>query len=398
MSRPPLTVGTYGDISCIETTPGKWRARANYRDHDGVTRRVERHGTTKTGAENRLREALRDRLHRDGDEDITGDTTLTTLAQVWITEYPTTTRISPQSLEKYQRVIDKIIVPGLGGLRVREVTVGKADRFLGAIPSDANAKWARIILTGMLGLAARRDAIPTNPMRDTNKRATDTQEVRALTLEEVAHLRENATTWSGANTMGPPRGDDLAELLEVLIGTGVRIGEALALKWDDIDLDADVPTLLVSGTVVMVNNKLERQDHTKTASGRRMLALPDYVVHALQRQQERRLPAEDGLVFPSAKGGVRSPNNVRRQLRQARGEALGWVTPHALRKTTATVVAEVNGPDAAADQLGHSDGRPAARFYIDRRHRVIDNRNALALLAPHSGELKGGTRVKSHAA
>lgn len=398
MSRPPLDVGTYGTIRALEVSPGQWRARAKYRDHDGVTRRVERFATSKGGAERRLREAIRDRLHRDGDEDITPDTTVAALAQVWITEYPTTTKISAQSLEKYQRTIDKIITPGVGGLRVRELTVGKADRFLGAIPSDANAKWARIILTGMLALAARRDAIPTNPMRDTSKRISDAREVRAMTVEEVEQLRANVAAWSGANTMGPPRGDDLQELLEVLVGTGVRIGEALALRWQDINLDADMPTLLVSGTVVLVQGKTFRQDHTKTASGRRMLALPDFVFDALQRQRERDLPADDGLVFPSARGGVRSPNNVRRQLRQARGEALEWVTPHALRKTTATVVAEVNGTDAAADQLGHSDGRPAARFYIDSRHRVIDNRNALDRLAPHSGWLKGAPRVKSAAA
>lgn len=398
MSRPPLTVGTYGDIASLEVSPGKWRARAKYRDHDGVTRRVERFATTKGGAERRLREAIRDRLHRDGDEDITPETTVAALAQVWITELPTTKKITPQSLEKYQRTIDKIITPGIGGLRVREVTVGKADRFLGAIPSDANAKWARIILTGMLGLAARRDAIPMNPMRDTSKRLTDPREVRAMTIEEVAQLRESVGIWSGANRMGPPRGDDLVELLEVLIGTGVRIGEALALRWQDTALDSDVPTVLVAGTVVMVEGKTFRQDHPKTVSGRRMLALPAFVVDALRRQQQRDLPADDGLVFPSARGGVRSPNNVRRQLRQARGGALEWVTPHALRKTSATVVAEANGTDAAADQLGHSDGRTAARFYIDSRHTVIDNRNALDRLAPQSGGLKGGTRVKSVAA
>lgn len=250
----------------------------------------------------------------------------------------------------------------------------------------------------MLSLAARRDAIPLNPMRDTSKRATDAEEVRALTLEEVAQLRDNIATWSGSNRMGPPRGDDLPELIEVLIGTGVRIGEALALRWEDIDLDSDVPTLLVSGTATTVRNKLIRQNHTKTAAGRRRLALPDYVVDALRRQQARDLPAEDGLVFPSARGGIRSPDNVRRQLRQARGDGLDWVTPHALRKTTATVIAEVNGPDAAADQLGHSDGRTTARFYVDRRHRIIDNRNALARLAPHKGWFEGGGHVESDAA
>lgn len=397
MSRPPLAVGTYGSITTLETAPGRWRARANYRDHDGVTRRVERFGTTKTGAANRVRAALRERLHRDGDEDITPDTTVAVLAAVWVEEHPTVANVTPQTMEIYQRIIDKVIVPGLGNLRVRELTVGKADRFIASIPAPSNARSARIILGKMLGLAARRDAIPHNPMRDTRKPLQTPREVRALTVAELHQLREQVDAWAGGNRTGPPRGEDLAELVDVLAGTGVRFGEALALRWPDIDLDADVPTIKVRGTVVKVGGKYHRQDQTKTWSGRRTLAVPGFVVDALRRQQARDLPAEDGLVFPSAKGGVRSPDNERRKLRQVRGE-LGWVEPKSFRKTVATVIESVNGPDAAMLQLGHSDGTVLRMHYVDPRNRVVDNRNALDALAPQKGGLKGDRAVKSPAA
>jgi hypothetical protein len=50
VGRPPLSVGTYGSISIAPYGTG-YRARTLYRDYDGVTRRVERHGQTKGAAE-----------------------------------------------------------------------------------------------------------------------------------------------------------------------------------------------------------------------------------------------------------------------------------------------------------------------------------------------------------
>ncbi|TCJ68725.1 UNVERIFIED_ORG: hypothetical protein EDC92_1486 [Dietzia maris] len=204
MSRPPLEIGTYGAVTLLEVSPGRWRARANIRDRDGVTRRMERFGTSKSGAERRLKAAIRDRLHMAGDEDITPDSTLANLAEVWLTTVEREGKLSPQTLEKYRRTVTKHINQGVGGLRIREATVGKLDRFLAAIESDANARWCRVILTGMLGLAARRDAIPSNPMRDTERRSAPAPVVRAMTLDEVHTLRSNVAAWAGSNKMGPP--------------------------------------------------------------------------------------------------------------------------------------------------------------------------------------------------
>src|SRR3954466_7067724 len=58
MARPPLPIGTYGTIRTYRT-PAGWRARTTYRDYDGVTREVQRHGPTKAKAERALAEAIR---------------------------------------------------------------------------------------------------------------------------------------------------------------------------------------------------------------------------------------------------------------------------------------------------------------------------------------------------
>jgi hypothetical protein len=82
VGRPPLSVGTYGSISIAPYDTG-YRARTRYRDYDGVTRRVERHGPTKGAAERALRLALRDRLHVGAEAEITPDTKIAGLAETW---------------------------------------------------------------------------------------------------------------------------------------------------------------------------------------------------------------------------------------------------------------------------------------------------------------------------
>jgi hypothetical protein len=65
--------------------------------------------------------------------------------------------------------VAKQIVPALGDLRVRELSVGTVDRFLKSVTKRsgaATAKMTRSVLSGMCGLAARHDALDRNPVRD----------------------------------------------------------------------------------------------------------------------------------------------------------------------------------------------------------------------------------------
>jgi hypothetical protein len=82
VARPPLALGTYGRISTSPYGTGYW-ARTLYRDYDGVTRRVEKHGRTKGSAERALRVALRDRVHVEAGAEITPDTKISVLGEVW---------------------------------------------------------------------------------------------------------------------------------------------------------------------------------------------------------------------------------------------------------------------------------------------------------------------------
>ena len=131
VGRPSLSVGTYGSIS-IAPYGSAYRARTLYRDYDGVTRRVERHGRTKSAAERALRVALRDRVHLGAKAEITPDTKIAALAETWFAEVSSQDR-SPGTLRAYRDRLDREVIPALGNLRVRELTTGVVDRHLRAV-------------------------------------------------------------------------------------------------------------------------------------------------------------------------------------------------------------------------------------------------------------------------
>jgi hypothetical protein len=88
MPRPSLPVGTWGKIRRKQYGPGRWQARARFRDYDGHTRDVEAWAATGAAAERHLLEMLRDRATPTGD-DITRDTRISQLAERWSTRSAT---------------------------------------------------------------------------------------------------------------------------------------------------------------------------------------------------------------------------------------------------------------------------------------------------------------------
>jgi integrase len=111
---------------------------------------------------------------------------------------------------------------------------------------------------------------------------------------------------------GRRRSLDLHDLVLLLLATGMRIGEALALDWADLDLTADVPTVRVAATLVEPRRDagtgqvfvegLRRQPMTKTGATR-ILALPSAAVEMLQKRTIRSAAGEGSPVFARS-GGV----------------------------------------------------------------------------------------------
>ncbi|NJP31954.1 tyrosine-type recombinase/integrase [Micromonospora thermarum] len=344
MARPELPIGTWGEIRTQRLGPDRFRARARFRDYDGKTRDIEATDTTGPAAERALKVKLRGRTTPNDDE-ITRETRVSRLAEVWVEEITAEERIAPQTIQRYQTSLRTAILPALGDLRIREASVGRLDRFLRDIAKDrpSAAKGTKVVLGQMFALAERHGAIPTNPLRDTGQQREPRRKVVALTDEHLHAVRAAIREWQRPvpGKPGPRHTGDLADIVDLMLATGARIGEILALRWEDLDLAAERPTLTICGTLVSVKGQgFFRQPWTKSDAGYRMVVLPRFAVGVLLARKLVTADNPHDAIFASRRGTWLAPNNVRRQWRQARADTdLDWVTPHAFRRTVATTLA-----------------------------------------------------------
>jgi integrase len=352
-----------------------------YRDFDGVTRPVERTAKTKAAAERALREALRDRAHLTGDLDITPDTKVVVIAEAWFRDFSSGDK-SPTTLQAYRDRLDRQVIPGLGNLRIRELTVGLVDRHLRAVAEKngpGTAKMVRSVLSGLMGYAARFDAVATNPVRDAGRiSARRTKQPRALTLAEAQKLRIALR----ADLTAVRR--DLVDLADFMLCTGLRIGEAVGVTWGALDLAGG--TVEVRGTVVRIKAEgLVFKPAPKSKAGFRVLQLPSWMVTALRTRQAvaQISVGPHDPVFPAQLGGLRDPSNTHADLRNALDTAgFDWVTSHTFRKTVATLMDHAGlSARAAADQLGHEKPSMTQDTYFGRKTRVTGAADVLEALA-----------------
>ena len=385
MARPPLPVGTHGHIRIYPTATG-FRATCKVRDYDGIVRTVERSGRTKEQARNRLREAIRDRVRADADSDIRADTLISELAELWFAEISVLDR-SPTTLEAYRYHLERSVIPALGGLRIREATVSRADRFVKSVRANhgvSAAKLVRTVLSGMFGLAARHEALTHNPARDIARIEAGSKSVRALTIAEAQDLRARIA----ANRQAIER--DLPDLTDMMLATGLRIGETAAIVWDALDLN--VGTVEVRGTVVRLRGKgLIIKPRPKSKNGWRTLVLPSWAVDMLKGRWDSDAEPTDP-VFGAPLGGLRDPSNTAGDLREAFDQAgYEWVTSHVYRKTVATLMDEAGlSARAAADQLGHAKVSMTQDIYMGRRVASTGAAAVLEQIVPTSGGAKSG--------
>jgi integrase len=125
--------------------------------------------------------------------------------------------------------------------------------------------------------------------------------------------------WEKLLTSETCRKRDLSDPIMILIATGLRRSELLALRWSDFDPIA--ATLTVSGKVVRQRGQgLVRVDEAKTAAGLRTVPLPAFAVETLNERRKLPYLGEQPIIFPSTTGTLRDPDNFNSQWRAARDE------------------------------------------------------------------------------
>ncbi|WP_431941612.1 site-specific integrase [Nocardia grenadensis] len=229
--------------------------------------------------------------------------------------------------------------------------------------------------------------IEANPMNGIPQPKPDGYEPRALVGAESAGILTAITRWLED---GYSPSEYLPAYFLLLLGTGIRPAEGLAVRWCDVlDLDEERATLYVSGTITA--DPFQRQEKRKRGPNY-YIVLPVWLTTVLRKWKQFDRPRrEDQAVFmpPYGEGQWIHPATVQRSLELFReGTEFDWFTWTNLRDTVATVVAvQTKDDDRASAQLGHTSALKrtiAQRHYIDPKGRPIEpvsNADALETLA-----------------
>lgn len=369
-------MGTFGQIWFEPAPGGRVKARARYRDEDGVLRRVQATGATERAAERNLKVVLSRRTYVSTAGELTPDSSFGQLVAVWLADLDLEGRLAPSTRDLYERNMRQLVLPAFEHLALREITVSKVDRFLKAQRqrSYSIAKQSKVVLSLAFGLAVRYEAMARNPVRETARLRRPSSQASALTVAQVQAIRRAVADWRrGEGVSGPPPDGQLEAIIEVMLGTSARIGEVLAIRRCDVDLGASPVTVRLCGTIITPKGgPTYRQDQPKTSKSVRTVAVPSFAARAL-RERLALIEAEPGehLVFFSRNRTPLTTNNVRRRLRAIlEGAGIVGVTPHAFRRTVATVVDRAGGADLAAEMLGHTSSDITRLHYIEPDDQV----------------------------
>ena len=373
--RARLPVGAHGNITVRKVPSGSWCASAYYRDSHGVRRLVRATAQTKGKARAALLERFTDYAPYS-----TGGR-FTTTAEAWFTQWSIDK--APATVRKIRRVLDIHILPELGALQLREVRTSTCEALVRAVESGrvrsgkgghGVAQQVRTALIAILDEGVRQDLIETNPALRTGVVRTRTPEVRTLTAEQLREVRQLVHDYASAP--GVAAGAYLADVVDFMIGTGVRSGEAYGLRWEDVDLESG--RVIIQGMLTHHAGAITYQATTKTGNARAFY-LPAWVLETL-RARRARVGVESEFVFLDREGRFLRSTTVIWALKRALGERYAWVSPRTFRKSVATLVARELGDELASVQLGHESARMTRQHYIERRGEA-DARSVLADLA-----------------
>jgi integrase len=276
------------------------------------------------------------------------------------------TPLASATRQLYAAAARLYVQPDLGRLRLGELTVAVIDRALASVLAarcPQRARAARRALSSLCAAAVRHGALGHNPVRDSRPIRCPRRRVRALTADEAADLQARLRADPTAVRLDPP------DLVQFMLGTGVRIGEATAVR--DAVLDHEAGTVHINATVVRVHGAgLRIQPRPKTLASERILALPGPVLEMLARRRATgRVSDPAGVVFASPAGMLRDPSNTQADLRAAL-DRIGypWVTSHMFRKTVASRLDDAGfSIRHIADQLGHARPSTTLDHYLGRR-------------------------------
>jgi integrase len=263
----------------------------------------------------------------------------------------------------------------LGRMRLQEVKPvhvrAAVDRVIEAGYAPRTVARVLMRLKALFREALRLELVARNPAEAIQVRLPKGEKAaRALEPEEVARLLEAAEA---------SRSRDMALLLRLMLETGLRRGEALALQWGDVDLERGEVRVWRAWAKVGSKGAFTS---LKTPTAKRVVPLPLGLLRRLKARKEELLerlnPEEvDGLHLV---GGVKpvDPDAFNHYLRRLAEKAgLGRVRVHDLRHTWATLALSRGIPlEVVSERLGHASPTITLNVY---RHLLEEERRGYVL-------------------
>jgi integrase len=284
------------------------------------------------------------------------------LTKEWLPAVKATIR--PSTYNSYVQHVECHIVPHLGTVKLQKLS-----------GSQVNALYAKLAESGKKdgkkGLSAMtihhvhsclhkacKDAVrwghisrnPLDAADPPRKKGDGSREMRTWTKAQLRAFLESVAN------------QRLSPLWHTIAMTGMRRGEAIGLRWSDVDLEN--ARLAVRRALIPINREVVVSE-PKTAKGRRVIALDPSTVEVLKGQAARQLDeeqewdeawVESGLVFTLENGGALDPESVSRYFRQAvKMSMLPSIRLHDLRHTHATLALQAGiHPRVVSERLGHA--------------------------------------------
>jgi integrase len=331
---------------------------------DPGTRKRRRHVETVKGTEAAAQRCLRELVAQaERGAPVSGSKQLLgAYLAGWLAVKATTVR--PTTLEGYQTYV-RAYLGGLGNVQLGKLTPAMIQNVYVVLQrprgegrrglSRRTVAHLHRILSEALKDAVRDGLLLANPCARVTPPRPDNVERRILRADEAVkvfdHISQHSP-WALIPTM-------------LALYTGMRRSEILALKWEDVRLDAAEPSLQVRRGFTMLTGGEEVVRPPKSAKGSRNLALDEEAVGLLrERRRQMEAAAEiivapvaaDAWVFADVEGRVYRPYSLSQAFRRAcRAHGIPEAVFHGLRHLHATVLLRAGAhPKVVQERLGHS--------------------------------------------
>jgi integrase len=365
----------HGEGSIYQRQDGRWAASITLENR----KRKTFYGKTRREVQEKLRVALNEQ--KQGILSTGPQQTVKQFLEQWLEEvHKPAIRIG--TYKGYRRYLDKHILPALGRVPIQKLTPQHVQAFYTRKQQEGLSAKSVNNIHGMLhkalDQAVRWGLVPRNVCDAVSLPKQIRREIQPLTEKQARQLLVAA------------RGHSLEGLLTLAVTTGMREGELLALKWQDINFDTR--SLHIRHSMGYIPGKGYLEFEPKTSKGRRKVVLPPFVCQALKQHHKRQLEArlkvgsrwqDRDLVFCNRYGGYLDPAHLRQRFDKLLREAsLPDVRFHDLRHSAATILLSMGVPAKVVQEiLGHSQISMTMDIYShvlpDMQQQAMDKMNDL---------------------